>query len=69
VPRRYPPEFRRKVLDLLKAGCTVPELVRDLQITDQTICNWRRQELIDTGQLPGVTSTDQVALPVPFTLT
>jgi putative transposase len=62
VPRRYPPEFRRKVLDLLKAGRTVAELARDLQISDQTIYNWRRQHLIDTGQLPGITSTDQAEL-------
>ncbi|MBQ1053152.1 IS3 family transposase [Micromonospora sp. C51] len=62
MPRRYPPEFRRKVLDLLKAGRSVAELVRDLEISDQTIYNWRRQELIDTGQMPGVTSADQVEL-------
>ncbi|MEV0734239.1 IS3 family transposase [Polymorphospora sp. NPDC050346] len=62
MPRRYPPEFRRKVLDLLKAGRSVAELVRDLEISDQTIYNWRRQELIDTGQVPGVTSADQAEL-------
>jgi putative transposase len=62
VPRRYPPEFRRKVLDLLRAGRTVAELSRDLQISDQTIYNWRRQHLIDTGQLSGITSTDQAEL-------
>jgi transposase-like protein len=62
VPRSYSPEFRRKVLDLLKAGRTVSQLVRDLQISDQTIYNWRRQELIDTGQMPGLTSADQVEL-------
>ena len=62
MPRRYPPEFRRKVLDLLKAGRTVAELVRDLQISDQTIYDWRRQERIDTGQMPGITSTDQAEL-------
>src|SRR3989440_7755599 len=62
MPRSYPPEFRRKVLDLLKAGRTVAELVRDLQISDQTIYDWRRQERIDTGQMPGITSTDQAEL-------
>ncbi|BCJ70426.1 hypothetical protein GCM10009779_34250 [Polymorphospora rubra] len=62
MSRRYPPEFRRKVLDLLKAGRSVAELVRDLEISDQTIYNWRRQELIDTGQMPGVTSADQAEL-------
>lgn len=62
MPKRYPPEFRRKVLDLLKAGRTVAELVRDLKISDQTIYNWRRQELIDTGQLAGVSSSEQAEL-------
>jgi putative transposase len=62
VPRRYSPEFRRKVLDLLKTGRAVSQLVNDLQISDQTIYNWRRQERIDTGQMPGVTSTDQSEL-------
>ncbi|WP_197701119.1 transposase [Micromonospora coriariae] len=62
MPRRYPPEFRRKVLNLLKAGRSVAELVRDLEVSDQTIYNWRRQDLIDTGQVPGVTSTDQAEL-------
>ena len=62
MPRRYPPEFRRKVLDLLRAGRSVAELVNDLQISDQTIYNWRRQELIDTGQMPGVTSPDLAEL-------
>lgn len=61
VPRRSP-EFRRKVLDLLKAGRSVAELSRDLQISDQTIYNWRRQHLIDTGQLLGITSTDHAEL-------
>ncbi|GAA3241621.1 IS3 family transposase [Dactylosporangium siamense] len=62
MPRSYPPEFRRKVLDLLKAGRSVAQLVRDLQVSDQTIYTWRRQELIDTGQVPGVTSSDHAEL-------
>ena len=62
MPRRYPPEFRRKVLDLLKAGRSVAELVRDLGISDQTIYNWLRQDLIDTRHLPGISSSDQAEL-------
>jgi len=38
------------------------DLVRDLQISDQTIYTWCRQELIDNGQLPGITSGHQVEL-------
>jgi transposase-like protein len=62
MPRRYPPEFRRKVLDLLKAGKSVVEVARDLEISTQTIYNWRRQDLIDSGLKPGVTSSDQAEL-------
>jgi len=58
MPRRYPPEFRRKVLDLLKAGRTVAEVAADLAVSDQTIYNWRNQDLIDTGQRPGISSSD-----------
>jgi transposase-like protein len=62
MPRRYPPEFRRKVLDLLKAGRSVVEVAGDLEISTQTIYNWRRQDLIDSGLKPGVTSSDQAEL-------
>jgi transposase-like protein len=58
MPRHYPPEFRRKVLDLLKAGRTVQQLAHDLQISDQTIYNWRRQDRIDAGLGPGLTSSE-----------
>jgi transposase-like protein len=42
--RGYPPEFRRRVLDLLTAGRKVADLARDLGVSDQTIYTWRRQE-------------------------
>ncbi|MEU8310543.1 transposase [Actinomadura sp. NPDC048955] len=63
MPRKgYPPEFRRKVLDLVEAGRPVREVARDLGISDQTIYTWRKQDLIDKGQLPGVTTTEQAEL-------
>ena len=37
MPKRYPPEFRRKVLDLVAEGRRVSEVARDLGIPDQTI--------------------------------
>jgi transposase-like protein len=51
--RRYSPEFRRKVLDLLKAGRKVVQIAADLGVTAQTIYTWQKQELIDTGQIRG----------------
>ena len=62
MPRRYPEEFRRKVLDLVAAGRPVAQVAADLGISDQTIYVWRKQELIDSGQMPGATSVEQSEL-------
>jgi transposase-like protein len=62
VPKRYPAEFRRKVLDLVAAGRPVAQVAYDLGISAQVIYTWRRQQLIDSGQIPGMTSTDQTEL-------
>lgn len=60
--RGYPPEFRRKVLDLLEAGRSVADVAADLQISDQSIYSWRRQDRIDRGLLPGLTSVEKAEL-------
>jgi transposase-like protein len=62
MPRRYPSEFRRKVLDLLNAGRKVAQIAADLGVTEQTIYTWRNQELVDTGQRPGVSNGDHAEL-------
>jgi transposase-like protein len=62
MPNPYPAEFRRRVLDLVRARRTATAVATDLGISDQTIYNWRRLDRIDSGQLPGVTSTDQAEL-------
>lgn len=62
MPRPYPPEFRRRVLALVAAGRPVAQVAADLQISEQAIYLWRRQHLIDTGQTPGLSSTDRTEL-------
>ncbi len=62
MPQRYPSEFRREVLDLVASGRRVAQVAVDLDISDQTICTWRCQELIDTGQLAGTSSADNAEL-------
>jgi len=37
MPKSYPPEFRRKVLDLLDAGRKVVEVVAVLGVSEQTV--------------------------------
>jgi len=62
MPYRYPPEFRRKVLDLLAAGRSVASLSSDLGVSDQTIYNWRRQDAIDRGLEAGLMSSEKEEL-------
>jgi transposase-like protein len=60
--RAYPPEFRQRVLDLVAAGRRVVDVARDLGISDQTVYNWWRQERIDQGHEPGLTTAEQAEL-------
>lgn len=55
----YSAEFRRRVLDLLAAGRSVASVAHDLDVSDQTIYNWRRQDRIDRGETPGLSSAEK----------
>ena len=58
----YPPRFRRQVLQLLDAGRPVRQIANDLEISEQTIYTWRRQQRIDEGLEPGLSSTESAEL-------
>jgi transposase-like protein len=60
--RGYPPEFRRKVLDLVASGRKVAEVAFDLEISAQTIYSWLRQDRIDRGLEPGLTTLERAEL-------
>ena len=62
MPRRYPAEFRRRVLDLVAAGRPVAEMAEELGMSGQTIYNWLNQDLVDRGLRPGVTTAESVEL-------
>jgi transposase len=60
--RGYPPEFRRKVLDLVEAGRSVADVARDLGISEQTVYTWRHQDRTDRGLIAGLTSAEKAEL-------
>jgi transposase-like protein len=62
VPRRYPVEFRRKVLDLVEAGKPVAEIADQLGVTTQTVYNWRNQDLVDQGLRAGTSTSESAEL-------
>ena len=62
MPRRYPVEFRRKVLDLIEKGRPVAEIADQLGITAQTVYNWRNQNQVDRGLRAGASTSESAEL-------
>ena len=57
--RGYSAEFRRRVVDLVAAGRKVADVARELGISDQTLYLWRRQDEIDRGLAPGLSTPER----------
>ena len=55
---------RRQALDLLSQGRSVRQVATAVGVADQTIYNWRRQEQIDAGNAPGLTTSERSELQV-----
>ena len=62
--RGYPPEFRRRVVELVEGGRKVSEIAAEFGVSEQTIYSWRRQARIDAGLEVGVTTPEQAELAV-----
>jgi len=45
----YPPDFRRQMVELVRAGRKPIELGREFQVSPQTIRNWVKQADLDDG--------------------
>src|ERR1035437_5269626 len=60
--RGYPAEFRQRVLNLVAAGRRVRDVAVDLGVSDQTVYSWQRQERMDHGIEPGLTSAERAEL-------
>ena len=60
--REYPPEFRRQIVELHRAGRSVAELTREFEPGEQTIRLWIKQAEIDEGQREGLTTDEREEL-------
>lgn len=58
----YPPEFRRQIIELVRAGRTPEELAEEFEPTAQTIRNWANQDRVDAGERPGLASEEREEL-------
>ena len=48
--RRYAPEYRRQMMELVRTGRTAEELSREFECSAQAIRNWVRQADLDAGR-------------------
>jgi transposase-like protein len=58
----YPPEFRRRIVELVEGGRKVAEVAVEFEVSEQTIYTWRRQARIAAGLEAGDTSVELAEL-------
>ena len=59
----YPPEFRRQMIELVRAGRTPEQLAKEFEPTAQAIRNWVRQADRDEGlRKDGLTTSEREEL-------
>jgi len=59
----YPPEFRRQMVELVRAGRSIEELAREFEPSTQAIRNWVAQADRDEGRRSdGLTSMEREEL-------
>ena len=53
----FPAEFRREAVKLMRdSDKPVPQLAKDLGVSENTLRNWSRQAEVDAGEREGLTS-------------
>lgn len=53
----FPAEFRREAVKLMRdSDKPVPQLAKDLGVSENTLRNWSRQAKVDAGEREGLTS-------------
>jgi transposase len=62
MPRSYPPELRRQVVELARAGTRVAVLADTFGMSEVTVYNWLKQDRVDRGEELGQTTDQQLEL-------
>jgi|SRR6267378_3623830 len=62
MPKSYPPEFRRRAVELCRAGRSAGKIAGGLGISEATIYRWIAQDEVDHGERPGTPSGERTEL-------
>ena len=58
--RPYPPEYRHKIIELVRSGRTIADVAREFELSDQTLRNWLKQDDVNAGRREdGLTTTER----------
>jgi transposase len=56
----YSSEFRAEAVRLLRSsGRPIPQLAKELGVSEQSLRNWSRQVEVDDGRAPGLTTDER----------
>jgi transposase len=59
MPRTYDPEFRRRVVELVRSGRPARVVAAELGLAEATVYRWKAQDLIDRGIKPGTSTSER----------
>ncbi|MBA3702941.1 MAG: transposase [Rubrobacteraceae bacterium] len=59
----YPPEFKEEAVRLMRSSeKPLARISRELDVSEQTLRNWRKQREIDEGEREGLSTAEQEEL-------
>ncbi len=65
MPAAKPPEFRRRAVDLVRRGeQSVPQIAKDLGISESCLRRWGSVDDVDTGRRDGISSDEVLGCPL-----
>ena len=60
MPRPHPPEFRRRAVQLARAGDqSIALIAKDLGISESCLRNWVKRDQVETGDREGLTEAER----------
>lgn len=62
MPRPFPVEFRRRAVALVRAGKPITTAAAELGVSAAAIHKWVRQDQVDRGERPGITTPESIEL-------